>query len=123
MLFDNWLKRDKGPKKSSIDVGIGSGVLSFQIIKYVFQKVFGTYTNPNAIVGLKEFMGATKLSKKIELDFGQLFGKWEKQTELIVFNPPGLSEPDDRSSIDEAIYYDKTFFTDFFTAAKKKVFT
>ena len=27
ILFDNWLKRYEGPKKSAIDVGIGSGVL------------------------------------------------------------------------------------------------
>ena len=87
-VFDNWLKRYEGPKKSAIDVGIGSGVLSFQMVKYGFQKVFGTDTNPNAIVGLSKFMGDTKLSRKIELDLGHLFGKWEKQTELIVFNPP-----------------------------------
>ena len=90
ILFDNWLKRYEGPKKSAIDVGIGSGVLSFQMVKYGFQKVFGTDTNPNAIVGLKEAMGDTKLSRKVELDFGSLFGKWEKPTELIVFNPPWL---------------------------------
>ena len=58
------------------------------MIKYGFQKVFGTDSNPNAIVGLREFMGDTKLSRKIELDFGHLFGNWEKPTELIVFNPP-----------------------------------
>jgi hypothetical protein len=28
ILFDNWLKRYGGPKKSAIDVGIGSGILS-----------------------------------------------------------------------------------------------
>ena len=46
ILFDNWLKRYDGPKKSAIDVGIGSGVLSFQMVKHGFQKVFGTDTNP-----------------------------------------------------------------------------
>jgi len=69
ILFDNWLKRYEGMKKSAIDVGIGSGVLSLQLVKHGFQKVFGTDTNPNAIVGLTEFMGDTKLSRKIELDF------------------------------------------------------
>ena len=114
ILFDNWLKRYNGSKKSAIDVGIGSGVLSFQIIKYGFQKVFGTDTNPNAIVGLIEFMADTKLSRKIELDFGHLFGKWEKQTELIVFNPPWLPESHDLGKIDEAIYYNENLFPDFF---------
>ena len=36
VLFDNWLKRYKGPKKSAIDVGIGSGILSLQMMKYGF---------------------------------------------------------------------------------------
>jgi hypothetical protein len=32
-LFDQWLKRYDGPKKTAIDVGIGSGVLSFHLKK------------------------------------------------------------------------------------------
>ncbi len=122
ILFDNWLKRYKGPKKTAIDVGIGSGVLSLQMMKHGFQKVFGTDTNPNAIVGLAEFMGNTKLSRKIELDLGHLFGKWKKQTELIVFNPPWLPESDPQDShIDKAIYYDENLFSDFFLEAKKRL--
>ena len=121
ILFDNWLKRYNGPKKSAIDVGIGSGILAFQIIKHGFQKVYGTDTNPNAIVGLKAFMSETKLSRKIELDFGHLFGKWEKQTELIVFNPPWLPEFDNQENNDEAIYYNNNLFPDFFTEAKKRL--
>ncbi len=120
-LFDNWLNRYEGPKKSAIDVGIGSGVLSLQMVQHGFQKVFGTDTNPNAIVGLAEFMGDTKLSRKIELDFGHLFGKWEKPTELIVFNPPWLPKSHDLDTIDEAIYYNKDLFPDFFAEAKQRL--
>ena len=120
-LFDNWLKRYKGPRKSAIDVGIGSGVLSLQMIKHGFQKVFGTDTNPNAIFGLSEFMGDTKLSRKIELDFGHLFGRGEKQTELIVFNPPWLPELHHLDTIDEAIYYNDKLFPDFFEEAKQRL--
>jgi len=120
-LFDNWLKRYKGAKKSAIDVGIGSGVLSLQMIKYGFQKVFGTDTNPNAIIGLEEFMGDTKLSRKIELDFGHLFGRWVKQTELIVFNPPWLPELHNLDNIDDAIYYNEKLFPDFFEEAKQRL--
>ncbi|RIA09210.1 methyltransferase family protein [Flavobacteriaceae bacterium MAR_2010_72] len=121
ILFDNWLKRYKGPKKTVIEVGVGSGVLALQMIQHGFQKVYATDINPNAIIGLIEFMGTTKLSRKIELDFGNLFGKWDKQTEMIVFNPPWLPKPHDLGSIDEAIYYDKTLFSDFFSAAKKRL--
>ena len=121
ILFDNWLKRYQGSKKSAIDVGIGSGILSFQLIKHGFQKVYGTDTNPNAIVGLSAFMGDTKLSRKIELDLGHLFGKWEKQAELIVFNPPCLPASQNEDSTDEAIYYNQQLFSEFFTEAKKRL--
>ena len=121
VLFDNWLKRYKGPKKTAIDVGVGCGVLSLQLVQHNFQKVYGTDINPNAIVGLLEAMGTTKLSRKIELDVGHLFGKWEKQTELIVFNPPWLPETHDMGSMDDAIYYNKELFPDFFAEAKKRL--
>jgi methylase of polypeptide subunit release factors len=121
ILFDQWMRRYEGPKKTAIDVGCGNGVLSFQIIKHGFQKVFGTDTNPNAIFGLTEFMKDTKLSRKIELDFGSLFGKFDKQTELIVFNPPWLPESDNLEGIDDAIYYNKNLFPDFFAGAKQRL--
>ena len=121
ILFDNWLKRYEGPKKSAIDVGIGSGVLAFQMVKHGFQKVFGTDSNPNAIVGLTESMGDTKMSRKIELDFASLFGKWDKQTELIVFNPPWLPASQELDRNDEAIYYKDTLFPEFFAEAKKRL--
>ena len=120
-LFDNWLKRYKGAKKSAIDVGVGSGILSFQMIKHGFQRVFGTDSNPNAIIGLADFMGDTKLSRKIELDFGDLFGSWNKQTELIVFNPPWLPELHNLDVIDEAIYYNENLFPEFFKQAKQRL--
>ncbi len=119
ILFDQWLKRYTGPKKSAIEVGIGSGVLSFQMTKHGFQKVFATDTNPNAIVGLTEFMKDTKLSRKIELDFGHLFGRYKKQTELILFNPPWLPQSHNLDTIDEAIYYNEKLFPDFFAGAKE----
>ena len=120
-VFENWLKRYEGPKKSAIDVGVGSGVLSIQMVQHGFQKVFATDTNPNAIHGLKEFMGETKLSRKIELDFGHLFGKWNKTTELIVFNPPWLPLSHELERLDEAIYYNEELFPAFFKEAKERL--
>ncbi len=121
ILFDNWLKRYVGPKKTAIDVGCGSGVLSLQMVQHGFQKVFGTDINPNSIVGLTEMMGDTKLSRKIELDYAPLFGKFEKQTELIVFNPPWVPASHEAGSMDSAIYYDEKLFPDFFAAAKQRL--
>lgn len=121
ILFDNWLKHYDGAKKSAIDVGVGCGVLSLQMVLHGFQKIFATDINPNAIAGLAEFMGTTKLSRKIELDLGHLFGKWEKETELIVFNPPWLPASRDADGIDSAMYYDKNLFPEFFFEAKKRL--
>ncbi len=121
ILFDNWLKRYEGQKKSAIDIGIGSGILSFLLMKHGFQKSFGTDLNPNAIIGLTESMKGTKLSRKIELDFAHLFGKWKKPTELIVFNPPWLPTSQTINRLDEAIYYNKKLFPEFFEEAKKRL--
>lgn len=121
ILFDNWLKRYEGPKKTAIDVGVGSGILSLQMVQHGFQKVFATDTNPNAIVGLTEFMGDSKLSRKIELDFAPFFGKFEKPTELIVFNPPWLPMAKNKNNVDAAIYYDENLFPEFFAEAKKRL--
>lgn len=106
-------------KKTVIDVGVGCGVLTFQSVKHGFQKVFATDTNPNAIVGLTEAMGDTKLSRKIDL--ASLFGKWEKQTELIVFNPLWLPTSKELNRLDEAIYYNGKLFPEFFKEAKKRL--
>lgn len=121
VMFDNWLKRYQGPKKSAIDVGTGCGVLALQMVQHRFQKVFATDINPNAIVGLADYMGTTKLSRKIELDLGHLFGKWDKPTELIVFNPPWLPTVRNLEGMDKAIYYDENLFPDFFAAAKERL--
>ena len=121
ILFDNWLKRYQGPKKTAIDVGIGCGVLSLQMVQRKFQKIYGTDINPNAIIGLTEFMGSTKLSRKIELDHGHLFGKWTTPTELIVFNPPWLPQTKEQGSIDDAVNYNENLFPDFFAAAKERL--
>lgn len=120
-LFDNWLKRYAGPKKTAIDVGIGSGILSLQLMKHGFQKSFGTDTNPNAIIGLREAMTGTKLAAKIELAYGHLFSTWDQQTELIVFNPPWLPSSRELDRLDEAIYYNDQLFAEFFREAKQRL--
>src|SRR5690554_7910332 len=66
-------------------------------------------------------MGTTKLSRKIELDLGYLFGKWDKPTELIVFNPPWLPASHDLDDFDRAIYYATALFPEFFAEAKRRL--
>ena len=120
-VFDTYLERYEGPKKAAFDVGTGSGVLALQLLKYSFQKVFATDVNPNAIIGLTEYMGDTKLSRKIELDHAPLFGKFDQPAELIVFNPPWLPASQDVEGLDQAIYYKEDLFPSFFEGAKERL--
>lgn len=118
-LFDKWLKRYTGEKKSAIDIGIGSGILSFQLLKIGFKKVFGIDTNPNAIIGLNEHLKKNNQDSKIDLIHGDLFGGIKEKTELIVFNPPWLPASGNIEGLDKAIYYDADLFPRFFREAKK----
>ncbi|MDB4385475.1 methyltransferase [Opitutaceae bacterium] len=120
-LFEKWLKDYRGPKQTAIDVGIGCGVLSLQMIQKGWQKVYATDSNPNAIVGMAKFVGTTKLARKIKLDHGHLFGRWDRPAELIVFNPPWLPETHESDGIDRAIYYSDRLFPEFFAEAKKRL--
>ena len=118
-LFDNWLNNYRGKKKSAIDIGIGCGVLSFQLIKHGFDKIYGTDTNPNAIIGVYEALTEHKLSSKLELIHGDLFANCKAKVDLIVFNPPWLPAVHNVEGLDNAIYYDDELFPRFFEEAKK----
>lgn len=118
-LFDHWLKQYEGNKKLAIDVGVGCGVLSFQLLKHGFEKVYGTDSNPNAIIGLKEELSKNGLDSKIALFHGDLFADIEEKTDLIVFNPPWIPASHNIEGIDQAIYYDTELFPRFFEQASK----
>ncbi|MDP3353743.1 MAG: methyltransferase, partial [Flavobacteriaceae bacterium] len=118
-LFDNWLKQYQGDKKSAIDVGVGCGVLSFQLLNHGFEEVYGTDSNPNVIIGLEEELSKNKLNSKIELFYGDLFTGITEKTALIVFNPPWIPAAHNLEGIDKAIYYDTELFPRFFKEAAK----
>ncbi len=118
-LFDNWLSTYTGEKKSAIDIGVGSGVLSMQLLKHGFESVIGTDINPNAIFGLSKAKEKNKQLENLELIHGNLFESISISTELIVFNPPWLPTKIDAKGIDLAIYYDEELFPSFFKEAVK----
>ena len=120
-LFEDWLKKYNGPKKTAIDIGIGSGILSFQMLQHGFEKVIGTDTNPNAIIGLTEHTRGNKKYQNLNLIHGNLFANSEILTELIVFNPPWLPAIQNTAGLDTAIYYSSNLFSDFFKEAKKQL--
>ena len=118
-LFEGWVKKYTGEKKSAIDIGVGSGILSFQMLQHGFEKTIGTDTNPNSIIGLRESIEENKGYSNLELIHGNLFANINTSTELIVFNPPWLPAKQDIKGLDNAIYYGPELFPDFFKEAKK----
>ena len=123
VLFDDWLKQYEGNKESAVDIGIGCGVLSFQMLKHGFKHIYATDSNPNAIIGLNKGQNKNATDSRIELFYGDLFADCSSSTELIVFNPPWLPASHDLDGIDLAIYYDEKLFPRFFSEAKKHLKT
>lgn len=120
LLFDKWLKSYNGPRKRAIDIGVGSGVLTFQLIQNGFKKVFASDSNKNAIIGVSRESIRLGYDKKIELSVGDLFSDCDFTADLIVFNPPWLiAKHKLEEGIDKAIYYEKDLFPRFFEQAEK----
>jgi methylase of polypeptide subunit release factors len=120
VLFDKWLKTYKGARQKAIDIGVGSGVLSFQLIKNGFQSVFASDSNKNAIIGVSQESVRMGFDNNIILSFGDLFTDCDFLADLIVFNPPWLiAKHKLEEGIDKAIYYEKDLFPRFFEQAKK----
>jgi hypothetical protein len=122
-LFEEWLLNYEGEKNSAIDIGIGSGILSFLMANHNFKNITGTDTNPNSIIGIKEFIAKNPEYSNINLKLGNLFADIDTSTDLIVFNPPWLPSKNEINGLDNAIYYDKNLFSDFFSEAKKHLNT
>jgi len=116
-LFDEYLQTYRGEKKTAIDIGIGSGILSLQMLKYGFGKIFGSDMHPNAIIGLQEYLEKEKLNADIELFYGDLFCDMQEQSDFIVFNPPWLPIKRRIDGIDKAMYYQDDLFPRFFEQA------
>ena len=118
-LFDEFLNEYSDEKQTAIDIGIGSGVLTLQMLKYGFDSVIGIDTNPNAIIGLNEYLSKESLESKVKRHYGNLFSGINEKADLIVFNPPWLPINKNVEGIDQAMYYDKELFPRFFEQANK----
>lgn len=119
-LFDKWLKKYEGPKDNAIDIGVGSGVLSFQLIQNGFENIYATDTNKNAIVGVAKESERLGFEDKITLNHGDLFENCDIKSDLIVFNPPWLlAKHKLEEGIDKAMYYEEDLFPRFFEQALK----
>ena len=119
-LFDKWLKKYEGSKENAIEIGVGSGVLSFQLIQNAFKSIFATDTNRNAIIGVAEESKRLGYEKHMTLNHGDLFENCDVKADLIVFNPPWLPAKHKlEEGIDKAMYYEEELFPRFFEQAKE----
>ena len=115
VLFDMWLTSHSKSIKTAFDIGVGSGVLSYQLAKHGVDTIIATDINPNAIIGMQN----AQITSNLELRFGNLFADCDDLVDLIVFNPPWVPATHHLKGIDNAIYYDANLFPDFFKDAKK----
>ncbi|MCO4844947.1 MAG: methyltransferase [Sulfurovum sp.] len=119
-LFDKWLKKYEGSKENAIEIGVGSGVLSFQLIQNGFENIYASDTNKNAIIGLSQESKRLGFEDKITLNQGDLFENCDVNADLIVFNPPWLPAKHKlEEGIDKAMYYEEDLFPRFFEQAKE----
>ena len=119
-LFDKWLKKYEGSKDKAIEIGVGSGVLTFQLIQNGFEDIFATDTNKNAIIGVSQESKRLGYEDKITLNHGDLFENCDVKADLIVFNPPWLlAKHKLEEGIDKAMYYEEELFPRFFEQAQK----
>jgi len=119
-LFDKWLKKYEGAKENAIEIGIGSGVLSFQLIQNGFKNIFATDSNKNAIIGVDQESDRLGYEKHMTLSYGDLFENCDVKADLIVFNPPWLPAKHHlEEGIDKAMYYEEELFPRFFEQAKE----
>jgi len=118
VLFDQWLKTYKGSRRKGADIGVGSGVISFQLIKNGFESVFASDTNKNAVIGVSQESARMGMDTNLTLSLGDLLTDCDFQADLIVFNPPWLiAKHKLEEGIDKAVYYEKDLFPRFFEQA------
>ena len=118
-LFATWLSQYKGVKSHCVDVGTGSGILTFLLAKSGFARVDATDQNPNALCSLQRDLTRIPTESTIHLHHTDLLTPIET-TPLIVFNPPWIPG-ESNSAVTEALFFDGGLFERFFAQADKRL--
>lgn len=118
-LFATWLSQYKGAKNHCVDVGTGSGILSFLLAKSGFSTIDAIDQNPNAIWSVQEEIKRHPIDQTIRLHHADLLYPIT-DANLIVFNPPWIPGKSN-SSVTEALFFDDGLFERFFEQAYTKL--
>ena len=118
-LFATWLSQYNGSKDHCVDVGTGSGILSFLLAKSGFRIIDAIDQNPNAIWSVQEELKRHPIDQTIRLHHADLLSPI-RDTNLIVFNPPWIPGKSN-SSVTEALFFDGELFERFFEQAYTKL--
>ena len=118
-LFTTWLSQYKGDKDHCIDLGTGSGILTFLLAKAGFQSIDAIDQNPNALWSVQEELKRHPVKTTIHLHHADLLTP-VSSTSLIVFNPPWIPG-EANSSVTEALFFDGGLFERFFDQAHQKL--
>ncbi len=118
-MFDRWLSENKGRFGSAIDVGSGSGVLSFIMAKHGIKEILATDINPNSIFSINDNLKRLELSADIKAEKANLLDVDNASAGLVVFNPPWIPG-NPLNEIDKGIYFENGFFENFFDSVYNK---
>jgi hypothetical protein len=115
-MFDSWLK-SKPHINYAMDMGAGCGVLTFYMIKHSVKRILSTDINPNALHSVSTDIKSIGNASSVIVKRSSFFDEIDtKDLELVVFNPPWIPE-EPSNSFDLAMYYQPTFFEQFFSSA------
>ena len=116
-LFATWLHQYRGCTSNAIDVGTGSGILTYLLAKSGIESIVATDQNPNAVYSLEQELLRHPLTANIQCLHTDLLNGVESSP-LIVFNPPWIPG-DTVGSVDEALFFTGGLFERFFNQATR----
>lgn len=118
-LFATWLHQYQGAKESCVDMGAGSGILSFLLERKGFQSILAIDYNPNAIESIQREVQRHSY-QHIKPILSNLFTEIKDEVELIVFNPPWIRGESD-SLVNQALFSDEKLLQHFFEQAHQRL--
>jgi hypothetical protein len=118
VLFDRWVRNNISGFNSAFEVGVGSGAITFLLIKYGIRKLWASDINYNSIISVQNDLERLDIENLVALEHADLFGSFSHKADLIIFNPPWIPG-ETKSILDLGIFYSEDLFQRFFSSAAR----